>query len=101
MLPVNIDLKSEDITRAIADAVVHSQIGEALKKVIAEKIGSGYGSILNDALGKVVDQIVREHLAHLLRTQYTETIQKAVAANVTEELVTRLMNRTLDRWNRD
>lgn len=94
------NLTPEQINTFLADAVLKSQIGEAVEASVKRSIES-----LSKSWDNPFDHVIKNHVVLLLQqeisTKYApmlnERIQKAVADHMTEEVIQKFINAGLEK----
>jgi len=92
---MSIDIDPEQINKYIADKVLESAIGSALRKVIdteVEKLIRNY----DNPITKVVEQEVRALLVKIMRDEYAGKLKAAIREKLTDELVAKAAVAALD-----
>lgn len=102
-MPVELNISPDDINRYVADQVINSAIGTALKAVIDEKVKELSRSY-NNPLHAVIEREITAIAANLIRQKHQETIEaevvKVVASTITSEFVSNLIEEAFTKkWN--
>lgn len=98
-MQINVDLEASKVNDAISKAVVESRLGEALKERIEKFLNNdGYGKPrFSDAMHHAVDSELQRILMDLIHNEYAESIREKVRAAMTEEVVTELVTKAIDK----
>lgn len=94
---MSLNIDSETVNKYVADAVLNSAIGEALKKQIEEtleKITSGK----DNPVQPVIDNHVSNALYQLLHQEYAALIKTRIAARLTDEVLDEIINAAFEAW---
>lgn len=94
-MDIKIDVKPEDIEKAVVDAVVQSSIGEKIKSHVNTAL-SNY--TLQDAIKTEVNMCVRDMIREYLLKDETvrERILEEIKRKLTDDVVSRIVARTLE-----
>ena len=90
----SIDLTSEQVNEAIAQAIIDSKIGDLLKAAVDEevkKIRQGY----DNPVKKVIEQEVLRQIQHLVQTEYKEQLRATIQEHLTTEIIDQI---TIAAW---
>ena len=96
-LKVNIDAAS--INAELQSAIAKSAIGEALNKIIKDKVDSWSRSYENP-ITHIVDNEIQKAVSELIRTKYIDQIKAIVAEKVTEKFTVDLLGQLWEAWMR-
>lgn len=88
---MNLNIDPDTINRYVADAIIGSTIGDAIKAQIEEAIKSltsGY----DNPLKKIIHQQVFHMASEAVKGQYAEQIKAAIAEKMAEHTTEKLVN---------
>ena len=101
---MSLNIDPESINRYVADAIIASTIGDAVKAQIEEAIKSLTASYDNP-LKKIIHQQVSQMANEAVKGQYADQIKAAIAAamteHTTEKLVSAIVMKAFDEILRD
>lgn len=97
---MEIKVDYEQINKYMADKLIESSIGEALKDVIDKEI-KNLTSSYNNPVEPVVKNHIRNAVSNFIGDEYREKIQGIVREKLTDEFVQDLIDRLWDKFIRD
>lgn len=83
---INVDIKAEDINRAVTDAIAKSAIGDLLEKAIKEQVAK-LSQSYNNPLEKVIEQQVFATVRKVLQEEYADTLKNMVRDKMTNKTI--------------
>ena len=89
-MELNVNIDPEQINKMVADAVLQSAIGDAVKKVVNEqvnKLSANYNNPLDLVLQRHISDIVREVLISEYGDTLKEKVHTAVAEKISDDFV--------------
>lgn len=90
-----IKIEPVDIETHIKDAVVKSAVGETLSKVIREKLnGWEFEKSIKEIVDKIIPAIIRDII---LEDGYKQKMAQAVREALTDDLVMRIANKSIEQ----
>jgi uncharacterized protein YaaW (UPF0174 family) len=95
MSEIRVELKAEDINRAIAEAVLHSVLGETLVKMVNEYVAN-ITKQYDHPVKKIIEQEVVRLTQQLLGEKMLEidlAIQKHLTAEALDKLIKEVVGR--------
>lgn len=98
---MELSIDPEAVNRLVADAILKSAIGEAVKKAVDKEIGN-----LNKSYDNPIDAVIRNHTAEIvrqvLRDEYSEMIRQKIAEALSHKLsldfIDRVCEKAADRY---
>jgi hypothetical protein len=84
-MEIKIDVKPEDITKMVSEAVLKSSIGTEINRVITEavaKLGNW-----DSPMKKAIEEVVHKEIINIVTKEHGEKIRSAVKAMITDQLV--------------
>jgi hypothetical protein len=94
---IEVTLSPEQVNDAVANAIIHSAIGEELKRIIAEKIKTmsrSYDNPIDRVVGDVMNRTIRE----VVERDYAAEIERMVSEKMTEKFTLELFNKMWDSF---
>lgn len=91
---MEINLDSDSITKYVADAIIGSSIGDALKQVIdaeTERLSRSY----NNPITPVVQRAINDAIVALISQQYKSKIEDEVRKQLTDTVVAELVSKAI------
>ena len=93
-MELNVNIDPDQINKMVADAVLESALGDAVKNVIDEQVKK-----LSSSYNNPLDSVVQRHIADMVRAtltaEYTdelrERVHKAVADKMTDDFVSKVI----------
>lgn len=93
---MELKINPEDVNKLVADAVLNSAIGEAIKKSIVKEMGN-----LNRTFDNPIDTVIRNHVSEITRNiliaEYGETIREKMKVILSEKLSDEFISRVCDK----
>jgi citrate lyase gamma subunit len=99
-MDIKVDIKPEDVNKAVAEAILNSSIGEQLRKAINEEVAK-IGRSYENPFAPIIRQLIAAEVRNLIDTQYREQIRAVVTEKVTEEFTNELLGRMWDVYVRE
>ena len=93
-MELNVDIDPEQINKMVADAVLESALGEAVKKTIAEQvksISSSYNNPLESVIRKYMQDMVEQVLIKDYGKELKAKVNTAVASKITDDFIGKII----------
>ena len=95
-MDIKLDISPEQINKYVADSVLNSLLGEKIKVLIENKL-KNIDSSWNNPISQAVDEVVKDHIKELLRSdEYAVKIKEQVNNHIQEATLTDI---TSAAWN--
>lgn len=89
---MELKIDPEAVNKLVADAVLNSAIGEAVKKAVDKEIVN-----LSQSYNNPLESVIRNHVAEITRTVLREEHGEAIRAKVSASLAQKLSDDFIDR----
>lgn len=89
---MELKIEPEAVNKLVADAVLNSAIGEAVKKAVEKEIAN-----LSLGYNNPLENVIRNHVAEIARTVLREEHGEAIKARLSAALAQRLSDDFIDR----
>lgn len=89
---MELKIEPEAVNKLVADAVLNSAIGEAVKKAVEKEIAN-----LSQSYNNPLESVIRNHVAEIARTVLREEHGEAIKARLSAALAQRLSDDFIDR----
>lgn len=89
---MELKIEPEAVNKLVADAVLNSAIGEAVKKAVEKEIAN-----LSRGYDNPLENVIRNHVAEIARTVLHEEHGEAIKARLSAALAQRLSDDFIDR----
>lgn len=94
---MNVDISPEDINKYVADKILNSALGEALRKVIDDEIKK-LSQSYDNPLQKAVQQEIQRLIMAVVETEYGPKLRAAIQERMTDKIVGEVANKAFDAW---
>ncbi len=99
---MELNINAEDVNRLVAEAVLKSKIGDAVKAAVAKELVN-----LSRSYDNPIESVVRNHVAELcrevLRTEHGDVIRAkvsaALATKLSDTFIDRVCEQAVQRYN--
>lgn len=99
---MSLELNPEDINRFVAEAIIKSALGEAVKKAVDKEIAS-----LSQSYNNPIEQVVRNEVAiiirDVLRAEHLERLKQklteALSAKLSDEFIDRVCDQAASKYS--
>lgn len=93
-----VDIKPEDVNKAISDAILKSTVGDQIRTALAETFKGKYGE---NPFTNIVATCVHQQIMALLRQpEYEDKIKALTRAAIDDAMVTKLVSVACDEFIR-
>lgn len=98
---MSLEIKPDDINRFVADAIVKSALGDAVRKQIDAALAN-LNSSWDNPLKKMIETEVAQIVARTIRETYGEQLKARIADKVAEqvadEIIDKIVNAAMARY---
>lgn len=100
-MELNVNIDPEQINKMVADAVLESALGDAVKKVINEqvkKLSSSYNNPLESVVQQHIVNMIRDTLVTEYADDFKSKVHKAVADKMNDDFVGKVIEAGLRNY---
>jgi hypothetical protein len=90
-MELNINLDPEAINKAVAEAILHSAIGEKLNKAINAEVGK-FTKAYDNPLSPIIQAHIRDEVLALISDEYADKVKVLVREKLTDELIQKMVD---------
>lgn len=99
---MSLDITPEAVNQFVANAILKSALGDAVKKSVDEavaKLGRSWDNpidtVVKGEISRLVTEVIRETYAESLKAQVTEKL----AGKITDEVVGNIIDKAIEKYN--
>lgn len=94
-MDIKVDIKPEDVNKAVADAILKSAIGKQLEECINKSL-TDMSSSWNNPLKPIIEREICALMRDVIREKYADRIKKLVEEKLTDKLLSDVADAS---WN--
>lgn len=101
---ITVDIEPSAVNQQIAQAVIDSQLGLAIKERIETFLNqkSSYDGrpTLNSEMARAVDVVIRDIIVNLIKSDYKTAIEQKVREKLTSDVIAEMTIKAIDKFTR-
>lgn len=90
---MNLNIGPACIEKMVSDAIVHSALGDKVKKAVLDTLSKSWNSPIDQAVAMTVEQVARD----IVRTEHMDAIREAVKAKLTPEWIGTMVENVVEK----